>query len=208
VRPASSPWFKYRFSADDRLSPFRIDLINRLPMRRRPHGSAASWWTRKITKRPPRMIRTVPHVKGSVMVFSIRMRRPIEVVPRVLGNADDTCRRRNQQPIPTSCGRGCFDDASVDTRSARSYRVWAPARDGRRRLRPWTVTQRWTPRARPPLLGKCADAFPTPPTGVHGLGKRKKSDPRLRGKGIRQYSRHLLGGRFSNVLQWPHLNVR
>jgi len=66
------------------------------------------------------------------------------------------------------------------TQSARSDRVSAPARNGRRRLSPWTVTQPWTPRTRPPLLGKRADAFPTPPTAVHGVAKSKKSDPRLR----------------------------
>ena len=60
-------------------------------------------------------------------------------------------------------------------RSAQSYRVRAPARDGRRRLRPWTVTQPWTPRTRPPLLGKRADAFPTPPTANHGLGKARRA---------------------------------
>jgi hypothetical protein len=38
----------------------------------------------------------------------------------------------------------------------------------------------WTPRTRPPLLGKRADAFPTLPTAVHRLGKSKKRDPRLR----------------------------
>ena len=42
------------------------------------------------------------------------------------------------------------------------------------------MTQPWTPRTRPPLLGTRADAFPTPPTAVHGVGKSKKSDPRLR----------------------------
>src|SRR5437868_1277968 len=54
-------------------------------------------------------------------------------------------------------------------------RSGAPARDGRRRLRPWTVTQPWTPRTRPPLLGNRADAVPTPPTTGHvdvGGGRR------------------------------------
>ena len=39
----------------------------------------------------------------------------------------------------------------------------------------------WTPRTRPPRLGKRADAFPTPPTAVlvHVIRNRKNS-PRLR----------------------------
>ena len=44
-----------------------------------------------------------------------------------LDNADDRLfGRRNQQPIPTSCGRGFFDD------DVHGYRVCAPARNGRR----------------------------------------------------------------------------
>jgi integrase len=58
-------------------------------------------------------------------------------------------------------------------------RFCAPARDGRRRLRPWTVTQPWTPRTRPPLLGKRADAFPTPPTAVHGTREKQEERPAL-----------------------------
>ena len=43
------------------------------------------------------------------------------------------------------------------------------------------MPQPWTPRTRPPLLGKRADAFPTPPTAVSVLGTRtKKTIPRLR----------------------------
>ena len=37
----------------------------------------------------------------------------------------------------------------------------APAREYDRRLRPWTLPPPWTPRTRPPRLGKRADAFPT-----------------------------------------------
>ena len=93
----------------------------------------------------------------------------------------DRLERRNQTPILTSWAAASRSQRSrMATRSARSYRVWAPVRDGRRRLRPWTVTQPWTPRTRPPLLGKRADAFPTLPTAVHRLGKSKKRDPRLR----------------------------
>ena len=86
----------------------------------------------------------------------------------------------------------------------------APAREHDRRLRPWTVPPPWTPRTRPPRLGKRADAFPTPPTAVLGLwNKNEEHDPALaRGNGVRRYSRHLPRGRFSNVPQWPHLNVR
>ena len=57
----------------------------------------------------------------------------------------------------------------------------APAGEYDRRLRPWTVPQPWTPRTRPPLLGKRADAFPTPPTAVLVLGQERRTTiPRLR----------------------------
>ena len=36
----------------------------------------------------------------------------------------------------------------------------------------------WTQKTRPPRLGKRADAFPTPPTAVLGLGKSKKNTTR------------------------------
>ena len=43
------------------------------------------------------------------------------------------------------------------------------------------MSQPWTPRTRPPLLGKRADAFPTPPTAVLGiLSRTMKNSPRLR----------------------------
>jgi hypothetical protein len=66
----------------------------------------------------------------------------------------------------------------------------------------------WTPRTRPPLLGKRADAFPTLPTAVHRLGKSKKRDPRLRAGRNQTILMALPRGRFSEVPQWPHLNVR
>jgi hypothetical protein len=40
------------------------------------------------------------------------------------------------------------------------------------------VPQPWTPTTRPPLLGKRADAFPTPPTAVFGLGNSKQNTTR------------------------------
>ena len=42
------------------------------------------------------------------------------------------------------------------------------------------MPQPWTPRTRPPLLGKRADAFPTPSTAVHETRESKRNNPRLR----------------------------
>jgi hypothetical protein len=41
------------------------------------------------------------------------------------------------------------------------------------------VPQPWTHRTRPPLVGKRADAFPTPPTAAFGW-KNEEGRPRLR----------------------------
>jgi hypothetical protein len=44
------------------------------------------------------------------------------------------------------------------------------------------VTHPWTLRTRPPLLGKRADAFPTPPTAIPRTREKKEEEqnPRLR----------------------------
>ena len=113
-----------------------------------------------------------------------------------------------QQPIPTSYGRSFFDnDVPVWPRKALGRTAFVGA--SARRLRPWTVTQPWTPRTRPPLLGKRPGRVSH--TAHRRLPTREQQEERpalARGKGIRQYSSHLPRGRFSNVPQWPHLNVR
>ena len=48
-----------------------------------------------------------------------------------------------------------------------------------RRLRPCTVPHPWTPRTRPPLLGKREDAFPTPPTAGTRTRKNEERGPHL-----------------------------
>ena len=59
-------------------------------------------------------------------------------------------------------------------------------------------------------LENAQNAFPTPPTAVLVL-RGDNNEERLalaREQGVRRYSGHLPRGRFSDVPQWPHLNVR
>ena len=57
-----------------------------------------------------------------------------------------------------------------------------PAREYDRRLRPWTLPAPWTPRTRPPRLGKSLTRFPQAPTAiVVSVNELKtKNVPRLR----------------------------
>ncbi|MGH9238553.1 MAG: Mu transposase domain-containing protein [Vicinamibacterales bacterium] len=79
-----------------------------------------------------------------------------------------------------------------------------------RRLRPWTLPAPWTLRTRPPRLGnRCRDSHKRPPPSLFPAGIEDEERPALaRGRGVRRYSDRLPRGRFSNVPQWPHSNVR
>jgi hypothetical protein len=166
------------------------------------------------------IISTTPTTGAGLLVRCRLLLRPFHLRPSHRRHRVNATIRRATKPAASTVKSAADPDivwprassmttSTMAARSARSSRSGAPARDGRRRLRPWTVTQPWTPRTRPPLLGKRADAFPTPPTAVHGTREKQEEPLALaRGKGIRRYSCHLPRGRFSNVPQWPHLNVR
>ena len=133
------------------------------------------------------IISTTPTTGAGLLVRCRLLLRPFHLRPSHRRHRVNATIRRATKPAASTVKSAADPDivwprassmttSTMAARSARSSRSGAPARDGRRRLRPWTVTQPWTPRTRPPLLGKRADAFPTPPTAVHGT-REKQEEP-------------------------------
>ena len=135
------------------------------------------------------IISTTPTTGAGLLVRCRLLPRPFHLRPSHRRHRVNATIRRATKPAASTVKSAADPDivwprassmttSTMAARSARSSRSGAPARDGRRRLRPWTVSQPWTPRTRPPLLGKREDAFSTPPTAVLGHGKSKKNTTR------------------------------
>ena len=135
------------------------------------------------------IISTTPTTGAGLLVRCRLLLRPFHLRPSHRRHPVNATIRQATKPAASTVKSAADPDivwprassmttSTMAARSARSSRSGAPARDGRRRLRPWTVTQPWTPRTRPPLLGKRADAFPTPPTAVHGTREKARRTTR------------------------------
>lgn len=127
-----------------------------------------------------------------------------------LDNADDRpFRRRNQPPIPTSWAAAFSMTTSTHGHAKRSVvpRLGASARQPTNEAvdRDAVVDAKNVPTAAWKTRRRVSHTAHRRPR----TREKQEERPALaRGKGIRQYSWHLPRGRFSNVPQWPHLNVR
>jgi len=123
------------------------------------------------------IISTTPTTGAGLLVRCRLLLRPFHLRPSHRRHRVNATIRRATKPAASTVKSAADPDivwprassmttSTMAARSARSSRSGAPARDGRRRLRPWIVTQPWTPRTRPP---PCTE-----------LGKSKKNHSRLR----------------------------